>query len=200
MKFKTHIKINHSKVVDRVRTGEIRAVTRESSYTRKTARRSIRKRKKASAPGTPPSSHIGRLKNLIFFAIEQKKQISSVIGPTLWGNPRSSMPVPHILEYGGETITTGRRRERKIGDAGIIRIGADGPKAKTVKGANGTDYRVIFGKIHTAGQLALVNANETQIYGPLRNRKIEVFARPYMGPALEAALSRHADFWRDCIK
>lgn len=199
MKFKTRIEINHQKVVDRVRTGEIRALTKESAETRKKARSSIRKRKKASAPGTPPSSHIGRLKNLIFFAIEQKKQISSVIGPALWGNPRSSMPVPHILEYGGETITNSRRRIRKIGSGGIIRIG-DGPTAQTVKGENGTVYRVTFGKIHTAGQLARVNANETIVYGPLRPHKLEVFARPYMGPALEAALSRHADFWRDCIK
>ena len=195
----TRVYFERTKVVDRVRTGEVRALTRESAFTRKVARSSIRKRKRASAPGTPPSSHIGRLKNLLYYAIERNRQVSSVIGPTLWGNPRGSAPVPHILEYGGTTVTNKRRRIRKIGSGGVIRIG-DGPTAQTVKGENGTVYRVTFGKIRTSSQLARVNANETQIYGPLRPHKVQVFARPYMGPALQAALSRHADFWRDCIK
>lgn len=196
---KTRVYFERTKVVDRVRTGEVRAITRESAFTRKVARSSIRKRKRASAPGTPPSSHIGRLKNLLYYAIEQKKQISSVIGPTLWGNPRGSAPVPHILEYGGTAVSNGHRRERKIGGVGIIYIG-NSPASKTVKAPNGTVYHVRFAKIRTSSQLALANANETQIYGPLRPHKVQVFARPYMGPALQAALSRHADFWRDCIK
>ena len=196
---KTRVYFEGTKVIDRVRTGEVKALTKESAEVRKNARRSIRKRKRASAPGMPPSSHIGRLKNLIYFAIERNRQVGAVIGPTLWGNPRGSDTVPHILEYGGETVTNKRRRIRKIGSGGVIRIG-DGPTAQTVKGENGVTYRVTFGKIRTSAQLARVNANETQIYGPLRPHKISVFARPYMGPALNAALSRHADFWRDCIK
>jgi hypothetical protein len=196
---KTRVYFEGTKVIDRVRTGEVKALTKESAEVRKNARRSIRKRKRASAPGMPPSSHIGRLKNLIYFAIERNRQVGAVIGPTLWGNPRGSDTVPHILEYGGTAVSNGHRRERKIGGVGIIYIG-NSPTSKTVKAPNGTVYHVRFGKIRTSSQLARVNANETQIYGPLRPHKIQVFARPYMGPALNAALSRHADFWRDCIK
>ena len=196
------VTLEHKKVVDRVRQGEYNAAKNEANFLRGAARRSMRKRKKASAPGMPPSVHIGRLKNLLWAAGEKGQYIGAVVGPTLWGParvPGSNKTVPEILEFGGDKITNGRRRIRKIGSGGIIRIG-EGPTAQTVKDRNWKPVRVTFGKIYTAEQLARVNANETEIYGPLNPHKVHIWARPYMGPALEVAISRHADFWTNCIK
>lgn len=196
------VTLEHKKVVDRVRQGEYNAVKNEANFLRGVARRSMRKRKKASAPYTPPSVHTGQLKNFLWAAAEKGRRIGAVVGPTLWGKARvagSSKTVPEILEYGGDKLSNGRRRIRKIGGGGIIRIG-EGPKAQTVKDRTGKRRRVVFGKIYTAAQLALVNANETEIYGPINPRRVHIAPRPYMGPALTVAIERHPDFWTNCIK
>ena len=202
LSMKGKVQFEHKKVVDRVRTGEIKAVKEEANYLRGIAKRSMKKRVKPSLPGEPPHVHTGQLKNYLWAAAEIGRRIGAVVGPTLWGAarvPGSNKTVPEILEYGGDKISRGRRRVRKIGGVGIIRIG-EGGNAKTVRDNAGNRHKVVFGKIYTAAQLARVNANETEIYGPLNPHKVHIWARPYMGPALEVAISRHADFWTNCIK
>jgi hypothetical protein len=66
------------------------------AFVRTRARSSIRRRKKISEPGQPPSSHAGPLKELIFFAADLANQ-SVVIGPARFKDGS----VPEILEYGG---------------------------------------------------------------------------------------------------
>ncbi len=99
--------------VDRARR---RNLTRLGGWIRKTARRSILKRKSTSAPGKPPSSHVGRLKNLIFYAFDEA-QFSVVIGAMLWGGAkfRGSRRAPELLEHGGVTSRSRRgRRPRRM--------------------------------------------------------------------------------------
>lgn len=72
-----------------------RALSKFGAYTRRRARSSIRKRKKISAPGAPPSGHTGALKNGILFAVESDR-LEVVIGPAL---ARSN--AAKILEHGG---------------------------------------------------------------------------------------------------
>jgi hypothetical protein len=73
--------------------------SRFGAFVRRTARGSIRKRKKTSAPGQPPSSHTGLLKRFIFFSFDPSRK-SVVIGPMrLTDNNRGD--APSVLEYGG---------------------------------------------------------------------------------------------------
>jgi hypothetical protein len=81
------------------------------AFVRRTARSSIRKRKKTSAPGQPPSSHTGLLKRFIWFGYEPSRR-SVVIGPArlTQGNRGEA---PENLEYGGMATVTRRKRKRR---------------------------------------------------------------------------------------
>lgn len=72
-------------------------LSRFGAFVRTRARSSIRKRRKVSQPGQPPSSHTGLLKRFIYFVFEPKAQ-SVVIGPAKLSKPGS---VPEVLEHGG---------------------------------------------------------------------------------------------------
>jgi len=87
-----------------------RVLSKFGAFVRRTARSSIRKRKKASTPGSPPSSHIGLLKKFIWFGYEPAKR-SVVIGPARLSQAGRG-EAPHLLEYGG-TDTIERRGKRK---------------------------------------------------------------------------------------
>lgn len=74
------------------------------AFVRRSARQSLRKRKAASAPGSPPSVHTPYLKNKILFAVDTSG-LSVVIGPTPdRGNDAEE------LEYGGVTRRNGKGR------------------------------------------------------------------------------------------
>jgi len=71
---------------------------------RSIAQRSIRRRKRKSEPGKPPSSHVGYLREYIAFV--QSGTVwrpSVVVGPVLLpGNSAViDTPIPGVLEYGG---------------------------------------------------------------------------------------------------
>ena len=72
-----------------------RALSKFGAYVRTRAKSSIRKRKRISHPGDPPSSHTGRLKKSIFFSYDQKNG-SVVVGPLRFGKNAAS-----VLEHGG---------------------------------------------------------------------------------------------------
>ncbi|HVS73135.1 MAG TPA: hypothetical protein VHQ47_17905 [Phycisphaerae bacterium] len=95
-------------IIDKVDAGTRRVLSKFGAFVRTRARSSIRKRKKPSAPGSPPSSHNGMLKDNIFFGYDSSKR-SVVTGPTKTntvhfdgdGQPVSGT-VPEVLEEGGE--------------------------------------------------------------------------------------------------
>jgi len=88
---------------------ERRVLSRFGAYVRQSARSSIRKRKKVSAPGQPPSSHTGLLKRFILFAYEPERR-SVVIGPVRLNAKIGD--APPALEYGGQVRVASRSRSR----------------------------------------------------------------------------------------
>jgi hypothetical protein len=76
------------------------------AFVRTRARSSMRRRKKISEPGQPPSAHDGKLKQLIFFAFDPGAK-SVVIGPALLNGANGE--VPALLEYGGTVSRNGVR-------------------------------------------------------------------------------------------
>ena len=92
-----------------------RVLSRFGAYVRTTARHSIRKRKAASRPGRPPSSHTGLLRRFIYFGYDRGRK-SVVIGPQRLNQKVGDAPA--ALEHGGvSTIVEGlrhRRRKRRV--------------------------------------------------------------------------------------
>ena len=96
---------DRKKVLDAVDKATRKVFSKFGAFVRTAAKSSIRKRKKISQPGQPPSSHVGTLKRLIFFGYDTDRR-SVVIGPTPF---RGKAEAPPLLEYGGNA----RRRDRK---------------------------------------------------------------------------------------
>jgi len=82
------------------------------AFVRRTARSSIRKRRRVSAAGEPPSSHTGLLKRFIFFGYDRQRR-SVVIGPERLNQNRRG-EAPHLLEYGGAGAVERRGRRRRM--------------------------------------------------------------------------------------
>jgi hypothetical protein len=101
-------------VRDKVDAGTRRVLSKFGAFVRRTARSSIRKRKKTSQPGSPPSSHTGLLKKFIFFGYDPRKD-SVVIGPVRL-TQKGRGEAPSLLEYGGTTTLTrnGKRKRAKF--------------------------------------------------------------------------------------
>lgn len=102
------VKINTAKsmffdrvLINAVDRATIRALSKMGSFVRTSARTSIKKRKKSSAPGEPPKSHTGLLKKFIFFGYDSSRR-SVVVGPVRL-NRHSGGAAPSVLEYGGTT-------------------------------------------------------------------------------------------------
>ena len=96
-------------VTSRVDPATRKVLSKFGAFVRRTAKGSIRNRRKAAPPGSPPSSHTGLLKKFIFFGFDPGRQ-SVVIGPARL-NQRGRGDAPPLLEYGGQT-TLARRGKR----------------------------------------------------------------------------------------
>ena len=88
-------------VVKALDKAERRGLSKLGAFIRKRARSSLRKRKKPSAPGKPPSMHEGQIKKFLFFAYEPETK-SVVVGPALL-RKTSISTVPELHEHGGNT-------------------------------------------------------------------------------------------------
>ncbi len=92
-----------------------RVLSKFGAFVRRGAKSSIRKRKRASSAGEPPSSHSGLLKKFIFFGYERDRR-SVVIGPARLNQKIGD--APHALEHGGVSTVVeglrGRRRKRRV--------------------------------------------------------------------------------------
>lgn len=111
---------DRAKVIGAVGKASIRVLSRFGAFVRTRARSSIRKRKKISLPGQAPSSHVGTLKDLIFFSYDQGHR-SVVIGPTLSNRPSGATAT---LEYGGDAEIQERLFKTKKPVAKKVRIKA----------------------------------------------------------------------------
>ena len=99
---------DRAKVTSAVDRATRRVLSKFGAFVRKRAKTSIRKRKRVSAPGQPPSSHTGLLKRHIYFLFSPERR-SVVIGPTLLESKQTD--APYLLEH-GDTVTRKRRGKR----------------------------------------------------------------------------------------
>jgi len=101
-------------VRDRTDRATRRVLSRFGAFVRRSARSSIRRRKRTSQPGSPPSSHTGLLKRFIFFGYDPRKE-SVVIGPVRL-TQKGRGEAPNLLEYGGTTKVEhrGKRKRAKV--------------------------------------------------------------------------------------
>lgn len=93
-----------AKVKRHIDWAQRRAMIRAGGFLRQTARRSIRRRKGTSRPGSPPRSHAGQLRDLLFFSYDAELE-SLVVGPVRFRKGNA----PHLLEFGGKIKRTDRR-------------------------------------------------------------------------------------------
>lgn len=93
----TRMFFDRPEILAKVDAATRRVLSKFGAFVRRAAKGSIRSRKKPSAPGSPPSSHTGLLKRLIFFGYDPSQK-SVVIGPAPL---RSTVEAPPLLEYGG---------------------------------------------------------------------------------------------------
>lgn len=88
-----------------------KALSKFGGYVRKTAQRSMRRRKKPSEPGQPPSTHsrdaVASLRNILY-ALDRNSPLGRVVvGPVLLnqkqyiGGVLTSGTVPQLHEFGG---------------------------------------------------------------------------------------------------
>jgi hypothetical protein len=96
------------KVTRAVDAATRKVLSKFGAFVRRRARSSIRKRKAVSAPGDPPSSHRGWLRQHIYFAYDFAQK-SVVTGPIQLGRGTA----PKALEHGGPS--TGFRRFKSNG-------------------------------------------------------------------------------------
>lgn len=89
-----------------------KVLSRFGAFVRQRARTSIRPRKGSAPPGSPPYSHTGLLRRLIYFGYDPRKR-SVVIGPARLNqrSPYGPTTVPEVLEEGG-VVQTKRRGKR----------------------------------------------------------------------------------------
>lgn len=93
---------DRQKVKDAVDRGNRQALSKAGAYVRKRARSSIRRRKRVSQPGQPPSAHAtdsaAPIKNILF-GYDAANQ-SVVVGPVKLSSRAGD--APHVLEFGGD--------------------------------------------------------------------------------------------------
>jgi len=95
-------KFDKQKVLLKTKQANISSLGHAGAALRLTARRSIRARKKASPPGTPPHTRRGQLKRAIAYAVDKQRAVVA-IGPERDGVGTSGS----AHEFGGRY-----RRER----------------------------------------------------------------------------------------
>ena len=105
---------DREKIDARLSRMEKRGLSRAGAFIRRRMRQSIRRRKKISKPGSPPSSHTGDLKKILF--VYDKNESSVVIGPIRFDSKDklSGRTQPNILEQGGSVWDKIRRKHLKF--------------------------------------------------------------------------------------
>lgn len=116
---KRGLRFDPRELLKRVDKAKAKVLKGQAAFVRTAAKSSIRKRKRYSAPGKPPSSHAGHLRRLIYFDFDRKSD-DMIIGPLIFGGAKRTGAVanvikveahdtvPNTLEFGG-TVTVTRR-------------------------------------------------------------------------------------------
>jgi hypothetical protein len=153
----------------------------------KIAQRSMRYRGpySHSPAGNPPFAHKGKrgplLREMLFFGIDPGN-MGLVVGPIRFG----IRPVPAMHEVGGRyRIANPRRRLRRVGDAGEIRIvetAAPGDFAAMPGVERGMIRSAVYARLRTPAQARRATRINRELYGD-SHVVADYPARPYMAPA-----------------
>ena len=152
-----------------------------------------------SAPGTPP--HAVRphpwLRQHLYYAYDPGRG-SVVIGPVRLSS-RTNVPAVH--EFGGTVMVRNkRRRVRKVGSGGEIRVGGRACRTtKPVQDRHGNTVQVTYARLRSAAQVARANKLNEALYGPA-SYVAGYPPRPYMGPALAAVEPGLARLWLTSVR
>ena len=131
----THFFLDRQEVVKSIGKANRRAMSKVGAFIRRRARSSLRRRKRPSMPGQPPSVHsrskVATLKNILFAYDPQNETL--VVGPvrlnqsSLLGPQLGSATVPQVLEF-GDTV---KIREVRVGNnwrSGVRRVRPGQPR------------------------------------------------------------------------
>ena len=184
---RTRVRFNANRVKRKVDQASFKSLGHAGGAIRKTAYRSIRKRKKPSRPGTPPHTQTGRLKRSIRYEVDRRSP-GVVIGPI----NEIAGRIWNLHEFGG--VARKRRKLKrhrfKVGEHGPIRVKSLGNAAKFA--------RI---KLLTAAQASRATRlieEENARRGQSKPRRYP--KRPFMKPALDANRSRLPKFWHNSVR
>jgi hypothetical protein len=162
------------KIVAAVDRATRQVLSKFGAYVRTAARSSIRKRRRISEAGSPPSSHTGILKRFLYFGYDPERE-SVVIGPARTnqifvdgnGQPEGGL-VPPVLEYGGRISVL--------------------------------EVRYPGGKWHPVSLRRFRSGRVAEYQEETRRRVVTIQPRPYMHPALNQELPKLPAMWRNSVK
>ncbi|HUU09041.1 MAG TPA: hypothetical protein VM431_00705 [Phycisphaerae bacterium] len=170
--------------------------TREQARLVEAGRRKRIKPTDPAPPGSPPRAVRPHpwIRKFLFYGYEPATT-SVVVGPTRL--PGSQTNIPALHEFGGTaTMRNRRRRIRRVGDGGEIRVGGrPGRTTRKVVDVHGRPVMVTFARLSTAAQAAHADRLNAELFGPAI-RHLFYPARSYMGPALSAALPSTPALWK----
>jgi phage gpG-like protein len=183
----------------RVDDANFRSLGHASAAIRLTAKRSIRKRKKPSMPGTAPNTPTGHLRRVIAYAVDRKRQ-EAAIGPT----NEYARTIWNLHEFGGTTW-----QKKKLLKIKVLKVGDYGPIRSAT--ASGRNSRGQFTRGGRAARMLLRTQAQTERANRLieeENKKRMAMTangrrypkRPFMGPALDKMRKRIPKYWQNSLR
>lgn len=184
--------LDRAKVKSAVSKDTRAVLAQAGGYTRKTAIRSIRKRKKSAEPGQPPHSHVEQdsqgLRNILF---AYDGRFSVVVGPIAFNQHGGGGTVPELMEFGG----TSEVRERFLPYTRADARAEFGGFAGEFLRDYGTMSRRTAQKRFAHAPHALaergvwVPIKRRDFGGKTRTRQAKYAPHPYMLPALQKTVA-----------
>ena len=176
-----------TKLKKKVETATFKSLRHAGGAIGKTARFSIRRRKKPSKPGSPPHTQTGMLKRVIRYEVASNKT-EVAIGPV----NEIAGRIWNLHEFGG--TATKRRKLKphrfKVGEHGPIRVKHQGIKTSFA--------RIRLQTSAQASRATRLVEEENERRGDNKPRHYP--NRPFMKPALETNRSRLPSFWANSVK
>lgn len=170
--------LDRRQVIEAVGRANIKALSKAGAFIRKRSRTSLRRRKKTSSPGNPPSVHsndsIATLKNILF--AYEPQQESLVVGPVKLNQREQSW-----IDFGQTTVP----QLLEFGDVALLHEWSwDGGRTWSRR-----DKRVRHASRHRREVYDFIARKRRAVYKP----------RPFMGPALEAEQDRIPEAWAGSV-
>jgi hypothetical protein len=161
-----------AQVIKKIDDGERRRLGRIGAYIRNAAKWSLRRRKKSSEAGSPPSVHsrdsYANLRNILY--AYQASSHSVIVGPVGIGRKVQGLTVPEIHEFGA--IVRLKQYQRKD----------QNPKASMDRNSRLHDER---GRFTQMGQWFSVSESSREVpWMRYRMHNARYRKRPFMRPAL----------------